>query len=168
MTENEYYFGSNVEEVIKTMFDREKSDAIFTSTLDDLDNLNTRDGKFEYSDYVTLHNDVTALYDSFSYVDEIIQLLASRATKAESENKDLRAELDTINAANVALHGALEQAEARLKEAVRDFYQYAQGGTEICAYCLHDNECEPGETMCGATFKAFRWRGMREGEDEVR
>ena len=68
MTENEYYSGSNVEEVIKTveeviktMFDREKSDAIFTSTLDDLDNLNTRDGKFEYSDYVTLHNDITAL-----------------------------------------------------------------------------------------------------------
>lgn len=58
-----------------------------------------------------------------------------------------------------------ERAEARLKEPVRDFYQYAQGGTEICAYCLHDNECEPGETMCGATFKAFRWRGMREGEE---
>ena len=58
-----------------------------------------------------------------------------------------------------------EAAEARLKEAVRDFYQYAQGGTEICAYCLHDNECEPGETMCGATFKAFRWRGMRDGEE---
>lgn len=101
-------------------FDRGGSDAIFTSTLDDLDNLNTRDGKFEYSDYVTLHNDITALYDSFSYVDEIIQLLESRATKAESENKELRAELDIINAANVALHGALEQAEARLKEAVRD------------------------------------------------
>jgi hypothetical protein len=58
-----------------------------------------------------------------------------------------------------------EAAEKKLKEAVSDFYQYAQGGTEICAYCLHDNECEPGETMCGATFKAFRWRGMREGEE---
>ena len=92
--ENEYYFGSNVEEVIKTMFDREESDAIFTSTLDDLDNLNTRDGKFEYSDYVTLHNDVTTLHESFACVDEIIQLLASRATKAESENKQLRAEID--------------------------------------------------------------------------
>ena len=146
-------------------FDREKSDFIFTETLEDIDNLNTRDGKFEYSDYVTLHNDVTTLYDSFACVDEIIQLLESRATKAESENKELRTELDIINAANVALHGALEQAEARFKEAVRDFYQYAQGGTEICAYCLHDNECEPGETMCGATFKAFRWRGTREGED---
>ena len=83
----------SIEEVIKTMFDREKSDAIFISTLDDLDNLNTRGGKFEYSDYVTLHNDITALYDSFSYVDEIIQLLESRATKAESENKELRAEI---------------------------------------------------------------------------
>ena len=92
--ENEFYFGLSVEEMIKTMFDREESDAIFTSTLDDLDNLNTRDGKFEYSDYVTLHKDVTTLYESFACVDEIIQLLASRATKAESENKQLRAEID--------------------------------------------------------------------------
>ena len=68
-------------------FDREKSDAIFTSTLDYLDNLNTRDGKFEYSDYVTLHDGITALYDSFSYVDEIIdglrQQLAEATRRAE-------------------------------------------------------------------------------------
>ena len=74
---------------------------------------------------------------------------------------------DVIKDLQIAdLTARAEQAEARLKEAVRDFYQYAQGGTEICAYCLHDNECEPGETMCGATFKAFRWRGMREGKDK--
>ena len=64
---------------------------------------------------MTLHNDVTTLYESFACVDEIIQLLASRATKAESENKELRAELGIINAANVALHGALEQTEAKHK-----------------------------------------------------
>lgn len=71
----------------------------------------------------------------------------------------------TLKADRDAWKARAERAEARLKDAVRDFYQYAQGGTEICAYCLHDNECDPGETMCGATFKAFRWRGMREDED---
>ena len=158
MTEYEYYFCSNVEEVIKTMFDREKSDAIFTSTLDDLDNLNTRDGKFEYSDYVTLHNDITALYDSFSYVDEIIQLLESRATKAESENKELRAELDIINAANVALHGALEQAEARLKEAVADIEELLaqEEYLGVCWACANNNDCKSGNECVP------KWRGMRE------
>lgn len=47
------------------MFDRKKSDALFTDTLDLLDILNTRDGRFEYADYVALHNNITALYDSF-------------------------------------------------------------------------------------------------------
>ena len=63
-------------------FDREKSDAIFTSTLDYLDNLNTRDGKFNYPDYVTLHDGITALYDSFSYVDEIIDGLRQQLAEA--------------------------------------------------------------------------------------
>lgn len=38
-------------------FDRGESDAIFTSTLDDLDNLNTRDGKFEYAEQISIHID---------------------------------------------------------------------------------------------------------------
>jgi len=25
---------------------------------------------------------------------------------------------------------------------------------------LHDYECEPGETICGATYKGFKWRGI--------
>ena len=66
----------NADEIVK--FDREKSDAIFTETLNDLDTLNTRDGSFEYADYVALHNDVTALYDSFSYVDELIESLTAQ------------------------------------------------------------------------------------------
>lgn len=135
-------------------FDRGESDAIFTSTLDDLDNLNTRDGKFEYSDYVTLHNDITALYDSFSYVDEIIQLLESRATKAESENKELRAELDKINAANVALRGVLEQAVADIEELLaQEEYLGA------CWACANNNNCKSGNECVP------KWRGMREGEE---
>lgn len=139
-------------------FDRGESDAIFTSTLDDLDNLNTRDGKFEYSDYVTLHNDVTTLYDSFACVDEIIQLLESRATKAESENKELRAELDIINAANAALHGALEQAEARLKEAVADIEELLaqEDYLGVCWACANNNDCKSGNECVP------KWRGIRE------
>lgn len=64
-------------------FNRVKSDDIFTELLNDLDNLNIRDGKFDYSDYVTLHNDISALYDSFSHVDEIIESLIARAEFAE-------------------------------------------------------------------------------------
>lgn len=56
------------------MLDREKSDALFTDTLDLLDMLNTRDGRFEYTDYVSLHNNITALYDSFSEVEEVTEL----------------------------------------------------------------------------------------------
>lgn len=55
------------------MFDRKKSDALFMETLDILDMLNTRDGRFEYADYVTLHNNITALYDSFADVDGALQ-----------------------------------------------------------------------------------------------
>ena len=55
------------------MFDREKSDALFTDTLDFLDVLNTRDGRFEYADYVAMHNNITALYDSFSEVEDLIK-----------------------------------------------------------------------------------------------
>ena len=63
----------------------------------------------------------------------------------------------------------LEQEIDRLKQkldaVLQDFYQYVQGGKEICAFCSHDYECEPGETICGATYKGFRWRGLSEGED---
>ena len=152
MTEYEQ-LRESIEEVIKTMFDREKSDAIFTSTLDDLDNLNTRDGKFEYSDYVTLHNDITALYDSFSYVDEIIQLLESRATKAESENKELRAELDKINAANVALRGVLEQAVADIEELLAQ-----EDYLGVCWACANNNDCKSGNECVP------KWRGVRDGK----
>lgn len=30
------------------------------------------------------------------------------------------------------------------------------------AYCLHDDECEPGETLCGATYRGFEWRGLKD------
>ncbi|MDR1630074.1 MAG: hypothetical protein LBS36_07685 [Oscillospiraceae bacterium] len=77
-------------------FNRENSDNLFQMALDDIDNLNSRDGRFEYSDYVTLHNDVTGLYDSFSFVDEIIKTL--REQLAESQRRERAAVDDLIGA----------------------------------------------------------------------
>jgi len=57
------------------MFEREKSDAIFMETLDLLDALNSRDGRFEYADYSALYDSITALYDSFMDVDEQVEKL---------------------------------------------------------------------------------------------
>ena len=55
----------------------------------------------------------------------------------------------------------IDRLKEKLNAVLQDFYQYVQGGKEICAFCLHDYECEPGETICGATYKGFKWKGMR-------
>jgi hypothetical protein len=60
----------------------------------------------------------------------------------------------------------IDRLKEKLNAVLQDFYQYVQGGKEICAFCLHDHECEPGETKCGATYKGFRWRGLNESEVE--
>ena len=59
----------------------------------------------------------------------------------------------------------IDRLKEKLNAVLQDFYQYVQGGKEICAFCLHDYECEPGETICGATYKGFKWRGLNERED---
>lgn len=157
-------------------FDREKSDFIFTETLEDIDNLNTRDGKFEYSDYVTLHNDVTTLYDSFACVDEIMQLLTSRTTKAESENKQLRAEIDITDAANTALEGALKQAEAERDAAIADMRpkdncdicKYTREGVEDCVtYDWDCAVCKSTKCVCRVcrNESKWQWRGLQGGDE---
>ena len=70
-----------------------------------------------------------------------IDKLTARLEKAESENKELRAELDIIDAANIALHGALEQAEAKLKEAITDM--------KVMALAMRESE-ELSESCCFA------------------
>lgn len=54
-------------------FNRELSDELFNQTLDELNDINQKGGKFDYSDYVRLHNNITRLYDSFSEVDELFE-----------------------------------------------------------------------------------------------
>ncbi|MFY9450124.1 MAG: hypothetical protein WAQ09_00005, partial [Bacillota bacterium] len=65
---------------------------------------------------------------------------------------------------NDELVKVLKQARKSLQEVLQDFYQYIQGGKEICAFCLYDDECELGETICGATYKGFKWKGLKESE----
>ena len=58
----------------------------------------------------------------------------------------------------------IDRLKKKLNEVLHDFYQYVQGGKEICAFCLYDDDCLPGETICGATYKGFKWRGLKESE----
>lgn len=59
----------------------------------------------------------------------------------------------------------IDRLKEKLNAVLQDFYEYVQGGKEICAFCLYDCECEPGETKCGATYKGFKWRGLNESVD---
>lgn len=59
----------------------------------------------------------------------------------------------------------IDRLKKKLDAVLQDFYRYVQGGEEICAFCLHDHECEPGETLCGATYKGFKSRWLNEKED---
>lgn len=59
----------------------------------------------------------------------------------------------------------IDRLKKKINVVLHDFHQYVQGGKEICAFCLHDDECEPGETLCGATCKGFKSRWLYERED---
>lgn len=120
-------------------FDREKSDFIFTETLEDIDNLNTRDGKFEYSDYITLHNDITALYDSFSHVDEIID----------------------------GLRQQLAESERREKAAVADLHGYCKACINIARTLDFDELVKPICRECNKIIKQnWQWRGVEKGDNK--
>jgi uncharacterized coiled-coil protein SlyX len=120
--------------------------------------------------------------DNIREIDEVISEYSAGAAGEAGGRKRKMSEIDARTKAIGIISGgrvqALEDAGLmivdkqeidRLKEklnaVLQDFYQYVQGGKEICAFCLHDYECEPGETICGATYKGFKWRGLNERED---
>ena len=86
--------------------------------------------------------------------DELIQTIEAQQQMIFEANKQIQAQQQEI-----------DRLKEKLNAVLQDFYQYVQGGKEICAFCLHDYECEPGETICGATYKGFKWRGLNERED---
>ena len=59
----------------------------------------------------------------------------------------------------------IDRLKKKIDVVLQDFHQYVRGGKEICAFCLHDNECEPGETLCGATYKGFKSRWLNEKDE---
>lgn len=69
---------------------------------------------------------------------------------------------DLLSRAEAAEERA-EKAERERDFIIRDFTQYAKGGYEICAYCVHDNECEFGESLCiGTGQKGFVYQCKEE------
>ena len=81
--------------------------------------------------------------------DELIQTIEAQQQMIFEANKQIQAQQQEI-----------DRLKEKLNAVLQDFYQYVQGGKEICAFCLHDYECEPGETICGATYKGFKWKGI--------
>lgn len=61
-----------------------------------------------------------------------------------------------------ALLAEVWRLRAELEAAKRDFTEYVRGGHEKCAYCDHDDECEPGESLCYANVNNWQWRGATE------
>lgn len=75
--------------------------------------------------------------------------------KAERELEQLRAE-------NASLLAQLAESQRREQAAVEDFEGCMKNKKERCAYCIHDDECEPGESLCYANVCGFEWRGPQE------
>jgi len=59
----------------------------------------------------------------------------------------------------------IDRLKKKIDVVLQDFHHYAQGGKEICTFCLHDDKCEHSETLCGATCKSFKSRWLYERED---
>ena len=58
-------------------------------------------------------------------------------------------------------------AEAERDACKADFEAYMRGSMECCAYCIHDDECEPGESLCYANVCGFEWRGPEAGKGDA-
>lgn len=64
-----------------------------------------------------------------------------------------------------SMQAKISESQRREQAAVADLNGLARFEKERCAYCLHDEECEPGEMLCSYKGdKAFEWRGTLEAE----
>ena len=90
----------------------------------------------------------------------------TRYTEIDEILNQLAAYEDTgLSPADIAtLTARAEAAEARADACKADFEAYTRGSMECCAYCIHDDECEPGESLCYANVCGFEWRGPEAGK----
>ena len=73
-----------------------------------------------------------------------------------------------LSPADIAtLTARAEAAEAERDACKADFESYMRGSMECCAYCIHDDECEPGESLCYANVCGFEWRGPQAGKGDA-
>ena len=115
-------------------------------------------GEAEAGILLDISNRLAAYEDTGLTPEEVHQLKAKyealESDKNVIESSHINAEMNLE-----AQQQEIDRLKEKLNAVLQDFYQYVQGGKEICAFCLHDYECEPGETICGATYKGFKWRG---------
>lgn len=103
--------------------------------------------------------------------DEIIQTLRRMAENSRSKHDVLVASADLLESQQARiteLEAQLLESQRRERAAVEDFEGCMKNEKERCAYCIHDDECEPGESLCYANVCGFEWRGPQEaGEGET-
>ena len=66
-----------------------------------------------------------------------------------------------------SLQAQLAESRRRERAAVEDFEGCMKNKKERCAYCMHDDECEPGESLCYANVCGFEWRGQQAGKGDA-
>lgn len=86
------------------------------------------------------------------------QSLSESLTRVVARNGRLESELTEVKS-------QLAESQRRERAAVEDFEGCMKNKKERCAYCIHDDECEPGESLCYANVCGFEWRGTQEAEE---
>ena len=118
--------------------------------------------------------------DELKNADEIVRALRDYASDCDDCGDCLRCDFACVcgefdyNAPKIiadlieSLTAQLAASQRREKAAVEDLNGLARFEKERCAYCLHDEECEPGEMLCSYKGdKAFEWRGPQVGKGEA-
>ena len=108
-------------------------------------------------------NDIEAdLLLANAKIKQLEQQLADYHHMSELVNGKM-AENARLRRINENLQEQLAASQRREQAAAEDLNGLARFEKERCAYCLYDEECEPGEMLCSYKGdKAFEWRGPQE------
>lgn len=84
--------------------------------------------------------------------EERYYLMYDKIFDLKKENKELREDMDIINAANTELEGALKRAEEELKAAIKDV-------PNTCKTCYLNGRCNFDTQCFGTNMENWKWRG---------